>query len=163
MTGQQPVTLESLTSRWGDLYLICYARDRWVALRRDSMRFVTADTLAGLEHAIESDSRDYPVLGGSGPAAAARYVSLPDEPADSDGADAGTRFFLAALRHAFPSWTITCSSGLGAWIARTGGRTICQGSPFMLCAALTLIEGKQHRARHGPGWDPPPWPGIVPS
>ena len=42
MTGQPPVTLESLAFHWGDAYLICYARDQWAALRRDTRRFLTA-------------------------------------------------------------------------------------------------------------------------
>ena len=36
-------------------------RDRWVALRRGTRRFVTADTIAGLEESIEADYRDHPV------------------------------------------------------------------------------------------------------
>jgi hypothetical protein len=32
-----------------------------VALRRDTRRFLTADTVAGLEVAIEADYRDHPV------------------------------------------------------------------------------------------------------
>jgi hypothetical protein len=159
MTGA-PVTLETLAFNWGDAYLFSYARDRWVALRRDRLRFLTAETLTGLEHAIEDDHRDHPVPRHFDPPGATDYLDVPG----GDGMDGeGTPFMLAALRHAFPAWTITCSSGLGAWIARSQGRTICQGSPFMLCAALTLVEGREHRARHGPGGDPPPWPGIVPS
>ena len=60
MTGA-PVTLETLAFNWGDAYLFSYARDRWVALRRDRLRFLTAETLTGLEHAIEDDHRDHPV------------------------------------------------------------------------------------------------------
>jgi hypothetical protein len=54
----------SLEDDWGDAYLLSYTRDQWVALRRDSQRFVTAGTLAGLEKAIEADYRDNP---GPGP------------------------------------------------------------------------------------------------
>ncbi len=61
MTSQPAVTLESLSFHWADAYLISYARDRWVALRRDRHRFLTAGTLTGLETAIEADYRDHPV------------------------------------------------------------------------------------------------------
>ena len=44
---------------------------------------------------------------------------------------------------AFPFWTITYAEQMRAWIARTGARTICQNSAVMLCAALTVIEGKE--------------------
>ena len=75
MTGQPPVTLESLSFHWGDAYLIGYARDRWVALRRDRHRFLTAPTLTGLETAIEADYRDHPVPRHFGPPGAADYLS----------------------------------------------------------------------------------------
>ena len=42
MTGEPGVTLESLDFEWGDAYLICYARDQWAALRRDTHRFLAA-------------------------------------------------------------------------------------------------------------------------
>ena len=61
MTSEPPVTLDWLTYHWGDAYLICYARDRWAALRRDTHRFLTADTLAGLTRAIEADYAASPV------------------------------------------------------------------------------------------------------
>ena len=157
MTGRQPVTLTLLTSQWGDLYLICYARDRWVALRRGGTRFLTADTLGGLESAIEADDRDHAIASGSGPPGATRHVDLPGEPDSGDVSDAETRFVLAALRRAFPSWTIICSFQLGSWIARAGRRTICQHSPVMLCAALMLIERRQPPDRCGP--IPPAFPG----
>ena len=159
MTGA-PVTLESLAFNWGDAYLFSYARDRWVALRRDRLRFLTAETLTRLEHAIEDDHRDQPVPRHFDPPGAADYLDLPG---DDGMAGEETPFMLAALRHAFPSWTITCAEQMRAWIARTSGRTICVNSAVMLCAALMLVEGRQHRARHGPGGDWPPWPGIVPS
>ena len=49
---RQPSALEALGFEWGDAYLLSYSRDRWVALRRDARRFLVADTLTGLEHAI---------------------------------------------------------------------------------------------------------------
>jgi hypothetical protein len=87
MTGQPAVTLESVAFHWGDAYLISYARDRWVALRRDRHRFLTAPTLTGLETAIEADYRDHPVPRDPGPTGAADYLN----PARHDhAADAGT-------------------------------------------------------------------------
>jgi len=74
MTGQPPVTLESLSFHWADAYLISHARDQWVALRRDRHRFLTAPTLTGLERAIEADYRDHPVPRHSGPPGAADYL-----------------------------------------------------------------------------------------
>ena len=56
-----PPTLAYLSFHWGYAYLPGYARDRWVAVRRDGKRFLAADTLAGLEHAINDDYRQRPV------------------------------------------------------------------------------------------------------
>jgi len=36
-----PWTLESLAFHWGDAYVFCYTRDRWVALRKDNHTFIT--------------------------------------------------------------------------------------------------------------------------
>jgi hypothetical protein len=147
------VTLESLEFRWGDIYLVCYARDKWVALRRDHLRFLTADTLAGLERAIESDHRDHPLPRDFGPAGAADYLSVPDDDLpDEDLPDDASRFVLAALRHAFPLWTITYSAQMHAWIAWTRTKTLCENSPVLLCAALLMLQCGQ----------PPGWPGPVP-
>ena len=55
MTGEPGVTLESLDWDWGDAYIICYARDQWAALRRDTRRFLTAATLDELAARIETD------------------------------------------------------------------------------------------------------------
>ena len=85
MTGA-PVTLESLAFNWGDAYLFSYARDRWVALRRDRLRFLTAETLTGLEQAIEDDHRDHPVPRHFDPPGAADYLDLP-----KDGGMAGRK------------------------------------------------------------------------
>ena len=88
MTSQPAVTLESLSFHWADAYLISHARDQWVALRRDSHRFLTAPTLTGLERAIEADYRDHPVPRHPGPPGAADYLS----PArDGPTPDAGVR------------------------------------------------------------------------
>jgi len=79
MTGRPAVTLESVAFDWGDAYLLSYARDRWVALRRDSHRFLTAHTLTGLERAIEADYRDHPAPRHFGPPGADSYLNLPGE------------------------------------------------------------------------------------
>ncbi len=44
---RRPSALEALGFEWGDAYLLSYSRDRWVALRRDTRRFLIADTLRG--------------------------------------------------------------------------------------------------------------------
>ena len=50
-----PLTLEALVFHWGDVYVICYQRDRWVAKRRASELLFDANTLAELETEIEAD------------------------------------------------------------------------------------------------------------
>ena len=96
---------------------------------------------------IEADYRHHTVPRRFDPPGAMHYPGFPEEPDDDDVAAEETRFILAALRHAFPSWTITCSLQLQAWIARTGEKTICQNSAVLLCAALTLIERRQPPSR----------------
>ena len=49
MTGRQPVTLTSLTSQWGDLYLILLRPGPVGGAAPRRHRFLTADTLGGLE------------------------------------------------------------------------------------------------------------------
>jgi hypothetical protein len=39
------LTLEALMFAWGDAYIVAYARDRWVAIRRDGLLFLPAATL----------------------------------------------------------------------------------------------------------------------
>ena len=103
--------LETLAFHWADAYLLSYSRDRWVALRRDTRRFLIAGTLTGLEHAIQDDYRHHPVSRASDPPGTADCLNLDDGdvPADGDVPDEETRFILAALRYAFPAWTITYS------------------------------------------------------
>jgi len=101
MTGQPAVTLETVAFDWGDAYLLSFTRDRWVALRRDRHRFLTAPTLTGLEKAIEADYRDHPVPRHSGPPGAAEYLN---NPARSDhAADAGTPAGPSRPRHRYPA------------------------------------------------------------
>ena len=149
----QPSELEALMFEWGDAYLFSYIRDRCVALRRDTRRFLIADTLTGLEHAIQADYRHHPVSRDCDPPGTADYMGLPDDgdvAGDGEVADEESRFILAALRYAFPAWTFTYSSPLRAWFARSCGKTICQNSPVLLCAALMPIGRGQPLGRHGP-------------
>ncbi len=169
MTREPPVTLESLAFEWGDAYLICYARDQWAALRRDTHRFLTADTLDELATAIEADYEASPVPRDYDPPGTADYLGSPDDGQDPDEDDAsaeregeargrdGERLeLLMGLRAAFPQWAISYSPSFRAWTARKDGATICENSPALLCIALAQIERRQRQARHGPGSDGPP-------
>ena len=90
MTSQPAVTLESVAFHWGDAYLLSYARDRWVALRRDRHRFLTAHTLTELETAIEADYRDHPVPRDFDPPGAGDYLNpARDDPTPDAGTPAG--------------------------------------------------------------------------
>ncbi len=166
MTSEPPVTLASLTYHWGDAYMIHYTRDRWTALRRDTRRFLTADTLDGLETAIRADYRDQPVPRDFDLPGLTSYLN-PDN--DGDAPDEGEEvleedtLILLMLRSAFPRWKITHSPQLRAWTAQTPDGTICENSPALLCLALTLIERKERQARNGPGWNWPPWGKPPPS
>ena len=160
MTGDPGVTLESLDFEWGDAYLICYARDQWAALRRDTRRFLTAQTLDELAARIDTDYAAHPVPRGCDPPGTADYLNAPDED-EAAGQDGERLELLAGLRDAFPHWAISYSPFSRTWTARKDGATICQNTPALLYFAL--IERKQRRARHGPGWDWPPWPGTSPS
>ena len=77
----------TLSFHWGDAHLLTCTRDRWVTLRRDRHRFLTAHTLTGLKTAIEADYRDHPVPRHFDPPGAADY----HKPARDDlTPDAGT-------------------------------------------------------------------------
>ena len=161
MTGEPGVTLESLDFDWGDAYIICYARDQWAALRRDTHRFLTAQTLDELATKIEADYAAHPVPREFGPPGTADYLSAPDEDddLDEDGVPGRDRDrerlgLLAGLRQVFPHWAISYSPFSRAWTARKDGATICQNSPALLFIALLLAEGKQRQARRGRDWPP---------
>jgi len=161
MTGQLP-SLEALAFNWGDAYLFSYARDRWVALRRDNHHFITADTLAALETSIEADYRDHPVPRECDPSGATDYLDGDDDDIPGDDIpDAETLTVLRELQTAFPMWEITHSGQMRAWIARTRKKTICENSAVLLCMALALIERRQQQAENSTGWDWPPW-GTMP-
>ena len=81
----QPSALEALAFEWGDAYSFSYSRDRWVALRLDTRRFLIADTLTGLEHAIQDDYRHHPVFRACDPPGTADYLNLDDGDVAGDG------------------------------------------------------------------------------
>ena len=169
MTGEPGVTLESLDWDWGDAYIICYARDQWAALRRDTRRFLTAATLDELATKIEADYAAHPVPRESGPPGTADYPGTPDQDdddLDEDGVrgrdrdrdrDGERLGLLMGLRQVFPQWAISYSPFSRAWTARNDDATICQNSAALLCAALMLAERKQRQAQ--PGRDRPPGSG----
>jgi hypothetical protein len=147
-------TLESLYYQWGDAYLLSYGLDRWIALRRDKLYFLTADTLVGLEKAIMSDYGDSHGPRDFGPP---QPSDEPDDEGicqDEDGTDSpgrDTSDVLILLRQTFPRWAISYSQSARLWTARTDRQTIAENSPVLLCVALVLIERRQHQASHGPG------------
>ena len=162
-----PTTLDDLTWGWGDAYLFSYARDRWIALRRDTRYFLTAETLAGLEQAIMADYRDNPVSRDYDPAQSGGEPDDGDARDDKDGevfADADTPDVLTLLRQTFPQWAISFSRSAHVWTAQTDRQTIAENSPVLLCVALVLIERRQRQASHGPRQDGPPvgrWPSVL--
>ena len=142
-----------------------------MALRRDTRRFLAADTLEGLRTAIEADYQASPVPRDYDPPGTADYLGSPDDGQDPDEDDAssegeregeapgrdGERLeLLMGLRAAFPHWDISYSPSFRAWTARNDDATICENSPALLCIALAQIERRQRQARRGPGWDWPP-------
>ena len=176
MTGEPRVTLESLDFEWGDAYLICYARDQWAALRRDTHRFLAAAHPGRAGHHDRSRLHGIP---GAARLRPARHSGLPQRPDDGEdpdeddapgegegeapGRDGERLELLMGLRAAFPHWNISYSPFSRAWTARKDGATICQNTPALLCIALTLIERKERQARNGPGWNWPPWGHVPPS
>ena len=75
MTAPLP-KLAFLAYHWGDAYLISYAKDRWVALRRDTRYFLVADSLAELETLITADYRRQPVSRDFDPLQDADYLTF---------------------------------------------------------------------------------------
>ena len=151
MTGPPGITLETLEFEWGDAYLIHYARDQWAALRRG-----TLDELAAR---IEADYTASPVPRETDPPGTAGYLNTPGNEDEVPGRDGDRLRLLMGLRATFPHWNISYSPSFRTWTARNDDTTIRQNTPALLWFALTLIERKQRRARHGPGRDPTPGPG----
>ena len=116
MMGDPGVTLESLDWEWGDAYIICYARDQWAALRRDTHRFLTAATLDELAASIDADYAASPVPRGCDLPSTAGYLDAPgedegqDDAPDEDDAGGGAQGrdgdrpeLLIRLRHDVPA------------------------------------------------------------
>jgi hypothetical protein len=56
MTGSgRPPALDAVIGRWGQAFIIFYARDRWVAMRRDTGLFFATGTLAYLEQEMAAE------------------------------------------------------------------------------------------------------------
>lgn len=156
-----PWTLERLAHEWGDAYLLSYCRDRWVALRRDQRYFLTADTLDGLERAIQSDYREWPVPRECDPPGASDYLDESDgrdetdgwgpplaEVAERDGDDAlepETRIILRELRELFPYWEISYSAELGIWRAKSKHGSFGEPSIALVWVVLSQMERKMDR------------------
>jgi hypothetical protein len=159
MSGGPPA-LESLMFAWGDAYIFAYARDRWVAIRRDGLMFLPAGTLTQLQAEIKSDYGNNPVLFECDSLDAARcyltadYDSPPECTEDLltqtvRAAEAITRraaenhLILSQLRALFPDWEIDYCEQMNGWIAQRKGATIWENSPLDIRLALTLIEQKR--------------------
>jgi hypothetical protein len=152
-----PPTLKSLMFHWEDGYLFAYARDRWIAIRRDGLMFVAADTLSQLEAEIEFDCEKNPVLHECDTLDATRnylyvhhgsdlectddLVVLVVHAAEAIALDAAEHsVMLHDLRALFPDWDIEYSEQMKAWIAHRKDATICENSPLLIHIALTRIE-----------------------
>ena len=151
MTGPQPtpppVTLASIQWDWGSAYTIGYGGDQWLAARRDSAGAITADTLTGLETAIQADYRHRPVSRDFDPPPGGTGAEDEDEDGHAPGTDES--FLLTALREAFPAWVIRYNIGSRTWTARTRKKTISQPTSVLLCAALVLADRRARRQAGG--------------
>ena len=149
MTAPLP-TLAFLAYHWGDAYLISYAKDRWVALRRDTRYFLVADSLAELEKLITADYRRQPVSRDLDPLQDADYPTFPDiftNPDADEGLDAETRIIMRELRRAFPAWAITFSTETRTWVGKTRrNKTVSVNSAVELCIVLALTERRARQA-----------------
>jgi hypothetical protein len=170
----QPDGIDALIGRWGQAFIIYYARDRWLAMRRDDGFFLPADTLAQLEAEMDTEITKRPLDTEAGdghqhlaeylgPELAARFGLTGPNPADHPSQDDDDEpaddesLLLAPLRDAFPAWTIDYSTHARAWTARTRKTTIRQPTAALLCAALELAD-RQARRTSDPG--PAPWPDL---
>jgi hypothetical protein len=158
VTGEPGLTLESLDFEWGDVYVICYARDRWAALRRGTHRFLTAAALHELATKIETDYAAHPVPHEVSAPGTADYPDTPDNEDQVPGRDGDKLELLMGLRATFPHWNISYSPSFRAWTARNDDATICQKTPALLCAALLLAERTLRQPRHGTAGTGPPDP-----
>lgn len=172
--NDQP-TLESLMFHWDDGYIFAYARDRWIAIRRDGIWFMAADTLALLETAIEADDQKNPVLSECDPLdltrdyLATNHVSEPECPGDllaliAPAAEAILRHaaqesvILADLRAMFPDWDIHYSAQIRGWIAERKNQFISHSSPQYIRIALTLRARTWNHSANRTSPSHPHWP-----
>lgn len=160
--------LPALVARWADDYLFGYARDRWIAIRRDGLTFIPADTLTQLETEIESDYQKNPVLYECDPLDAARDYLTADHGSEPECTDPLSLAVHAAeaireavedlvilhdLRVLFPDWDIEYSQQMREWIAKRKGTghlgelaTVHTHSPHQ-----DRAEMEARRKRHPPG------------
>ena len=158
MTKEPPVTRQSLAFQWRDLYLVCYARDQWAALRRGQHRFLTAGTLDELATTIEADYEASPALRELGPPATADHPTAPDDGEDLDedevlGQDAEIQDLLTQLRGAFRQWAISygqADPGLDR-PPRRRDHLPELGRAAVYCAGADRTQGTPGPARSGLG------------
>jgi hypothetical protein len=158
--SSDPPALESLMFAWGDAYIFGYARDRWIAIRRDGVLFLASDTLTQLEAEIEFDDGNNPVLDECDSLATARAYLIADPCSPPECTEdlltravraaeaiirraAENNLILSQLRALFPDWDIEYSEQMKGWIAKRKGATIWENSQPLLRVALTRIEGKR--------------------
>jgi hypothetical protein len=164
--SSDPSALEALVLAWGDAYIFGYARDRWIAIRRDGLLFLAADTLTQLEAEIEYDYGNNPVVDECDALDAARSYLTADPGRPPECTDdllartaraaeaiirraAENRLILSQLRALFPDWDIEYCEHIRGWIAHRKDATIWENSPLDIRLALTLIEQKQDHGGTG--------------
>ena len=154
----RPLTVWSLIRHWGAAYIVFYARDRWLAMRRDDGFFFAADTLAQLETEIEADYQKNPVCldAGDGLQYLAEYLgeelaehfgltTQPGSPADEDEGIDQTLDMLRAVRQQFPLWRINYSWELRTWSAQSGDTKFHQPSLVVLIVGMARIEARRQK------------------
>jgi hypothetical protein len=171
--SSDPPALEALMFIWGDAYIFGYARDRWIAIRRDGLMFLAADSLLQLEAEIEFDYGNNPVSSECDALDAARRYLTTDHGSRPEPTDelltravraaeviirraAENRLILSQLRALFPDWDIEYCEQVNGWIAQRKGATIWEDSALDIRIALTLIKQKQDHG--GPGNQDGPQP-----
>jgi hypothetical protein len=157
---------------WDDAYIFAYARDRWVAIRRDGLLFLTAGTLTQLEAEIDCDYGNNPVLDECDALDAARSYLTADDGTPPECTDdlltrtvraaeailrraAENHLILSQLRAMFPDWDIEYCEQMRGWIAQRKDATIWENSPLDIRIALTQIEQKPDHGGTGTQEGPP--------
>ena len=132
----------------------CYARDQWVALRRDTHRFLAAGTLDELATGSKPTTQR-PGTPRLRPARHRRTTQHPrrqDRTREVPGRDGEKLRLLMGLRATFPHWAISYSPYFRAWTARNDDTTICENSPALL--VRPPADRAPGPARPRPGPDP---------